>query len=95
MFLGNFLEISWVSHAFKGVKIAVGILILDAGIKMAKKIKKKPLTIVIMTCAFVLMLLVNFGVTNVSSITMMLVAALISVLFHFIGTKTGKEKENK
>ncbi|SFB73004.1 chromate transporter [Butyrivibrio sp. YAB3001] len=95
MFLSNFLEISWVSYAFKGVKIAVGILILDAGIKMTKKIKKKPLTIVIMICAFVLMLLVNFGVTNVSSITMMLVAALLSVLFHFIGTKTGKEKENK
>ena len=33
-FLDSFLEISWIAHAFEGIKLAVGILIIDAGIKM-------------------------------------------------------------
>ena len=43
MFLDNFLEIVWIAHAFMGVKIAVGILILDAAIKMIRKMQKKPI----------------------------------------------------
>ena len=37
MFLENFLEITFVANAFRGIKIAVGLLILEAGINMAKK----------------------------------------------------------
>lgn len=31
-FLDNFLEIAWIASAFRGIRIAVGILILDAAI---------------------------------------------------------------
>ena len=34
MFLDNFLEITLIANAFKGIKIAVGFLILDAAITM-------------------------------------------------------------
>ena len=37
-FLDSFLEISWIAHAFEGIKLAVGILIIDAGVKMLKQI---------------------------------------------------------
>ncbi|WP_201769325.1 chromate transporter [Synergistes jonesii] len=40
-FLDHFLEITWIAHAFQGIKIAVGILILDAAIKMLQKMQKK------------------------------------------------------
>ena len=33
-FLNYFLEITWVANAFKGIKIAVGLLIVDAAVKM-------------------------------------------------------------
>ena len=39
-FLDNFREITWIAHAFQGIKIAVGILILDAAFRMIKKMKK-------------------------------------------------------
>ena len=48
MFLDNFLEIAWIAHAFMGIKIAVGILILDAAIKMIRKMQKKPIPLTIM-----------------------------------------------
>ncbi len=37
-FLDHFLEITWIANAFRGIRIAVGILILDAGLKMFKKV---------------------------------------------------------
>lgn len=43
MCLDSFLEITFIANAFKGIKIAVGILILDAGITMVKKMHKKVL----------------------------------------------------
>ncbi len=35
VFLNDFLEITWITNAFKGIRIAVGILILVAGIIVA------------------------------------------------------------
>ena len=37
MFLERFLEIAWVASAFRGVRVAVGLLILDVGIRMIRK----------------------------------------------------------
>lgn len=48
VFLDNFLELTIMAHAFKGIKIAVGILILDAAITMIKKMHKKKLPRTIM-----------------------------------------------
>ena len=83
MFLDYFLEITWISNAFHGIKIAVGILILDASITMVKKMKRKILPFIIMTCSFVVMLLVNIFSWNISSICLMSIAAIVS-LFIFV-----------
>ena len=90
MFLDNFLEIAWIAHAFMGVRIAVGILILDAAIKMIKKMQKKPIPITIMICAFVSMLVIDIFALRVSSITLMLIAAVISLAIFLTRRNTGK-----
>ena len=41
IFLDSFLELTIIANAFKGIKVAVGILILDAAITMVKKMKKR------------------------------------------------------
>lgn len=90
MFLDNFLEIAWIAHAFMGIKIAVGILILDAAIKMIRKMQKKPIPLTIMACAFLAMLLIDFFALHVSSITLMLIAAVISLAIFLTRRNTGK-----
>ena len=90
MFLDNFLEITWIAHAFMGIKIAVGILILDAAIKMIKKMQKKPIPLTIMICAFAAMLVIDIFALRVSSITLMLIAAVISLAIFLIKGNTGK-----
>ena len=95
MFLDNFLEIAWIAHAFMGIKIAVGILILDAAIKMIRKMQKKPIPLTIMACAFLAMLLIDIFALHVSSITLMLIAAVISLAIFLTRRNTGKEGASK
>lgn len=79
MFLDNFLKITIIANAFKGIKIAVGILILDAGITMVMKMQKKVLPRTIMICSFVATFIINAFAWNFSSIALMLIAAVISL----------------
>lgn len=79
MFLDNFLEYTLIAAAFKGIKLAVGLLILDAGITMVKKIQKKPLPLTIMACSLAVMLVINIFSLRFSSIALMLIAAAVSL----------------
>ena len=79
MFLDNFLELSIIANAFKGIKIAVGILILDAAVTMVKKMQKKKLPKAIMLCSCAVMLCVNIFAWNFSSVSLMLIAAVVSL----------------
>ena len=94
-FLDNFLEIPWIAHAFMGIRAAVGILILDAGIGMIRKMQKKPLPKVIMLCAFAAMLVIDLFAVRISSITLMLIAALVSLAVFAVKKDGGKEAAAK
>ena len=89
-FLDHFLEITWIAHAFQGIKIAVGILILDAAIKMLRKMQKKVPPRAIMICAFAAMLLINIFSVRISSIILMLAAALVSLIIFMIRKPAAK-----
>ncbi len=93
-FLDRFLEITWIANAFKGIRIAVGILILDAGIKMFRKMKKTIVPCAILGCSFTAMLLIDIFAWNFSSILLMLTAAVVSIVIFMIqGTPSGKDGE--
>ena len=79
VFLDSFLEIVWIANAFKGIRIAVGILIVDVGAKMFLTMPKKPLPCAILAGAFAAMLLINFSSFKFSTISLMLVAAAVSL----------------
>lgn len=91
LFFDDFLEIALIANAFKGIKIGVGFLILEAALGMVKKMQKKPLPRTIMLCSAVVMLLVNFLSLHLSSILLMLFAALVSISL-FVAKGMGKEK---
>ena len=91
MFLDNFLELTIIANAFNGIKIAVGILILDAAITMIKKMHKKKLPRAIMICSSIVMLVINIFAWNFSSISLMLVAAVVSLTI-FILSGAPQEK---
>ena len=91
MVLDNFLELTIIAHAFQGIKICVGVLILDAAIGMIKKMPKKPLMRGIMVCSFIAMMLINIFAWNFSSISLLLIAAVVSLaVFVAKGAPDGK-----
>ena len=80
LYFNKFLEITLIANAFKGIKIAVGILILDAGIKMFKKIKDKSfLSCFILVVSLLLMLSINYFALKISTVVIMFVFGLISL----------------
>jgi len=91
MWLDNFLELTMIANAFKGIKIGVGFLILDAGINMIKKMPKKKLARAIMSCSCIVMLCINIFAWNFSSISLMLIAAIVSLVIYLL-QDTPKQK---
>ena len=91
LFLNQFLEITLVANAFRGIQIGVGLLILDAGINMIKKMKKKPLSIALLSLSALAMLLINFLSLRFSSIVVMLLAGFISLTVFLVQQKGGKQ----
>ncbi|MBQ7248121.1 MAG: chromate transporter [Lachnospiraceae bacterium] len=78
-FLNRFLEIKWVAGAFRGIRLAVGIIIADAGIKLIKKINMKPLAVVILVCAAALMLVSEFLSLHIPTFVMLAGAAVVGI----------------
>jgi chromate transporter len=91
-FLDRFLEIRAVASAFKGIKLAVSILIFDAGFRMLRRMPKKPLPLAIFAVSLALMLLVNFRVLRLSSVVLLLAAAAVSLAVCAAKRKGGEEK---
>lgn len=88
MFLDHFLEIGMIANAFKGIKLAVGILIVDAALKMIRKMQKKVYICVILICSTVMMLAINIFSLTFSYLIIMLVAGMIS-----LGLSAGKSRK--
>ena len=93
--LENFLELTLVANAFCGIKIAVGLLILDAGLNMAKKAKKTPMTRAIILSACTAMLVIHIMAWNISSISLMLIAAVVSLVIFIVGDRRKKGGEGR
>lgn len=87
-FLDNFLEIAVIASAFKGIKVGVGIVIVNAGLNMLKKIPAQRLPRLLLAFGLVAMLLVNFLSLNISSIALMLLAGFVSLTVFLV--KGGK-----
>lgn len=79
--MDDFLEITVIANAFKGIKLAVGILILDAALKMIQKMQRKPIPIVIMVCAATLMMITNiFSLKlSISPIMLIIILAMLGI----------------
>lgn len=68
VFFDRFLEITFVSFAFKGIRACVCYLILSAGIKMIKELEKNALTIILFILSLSALLAVTVFSVKFSSL---------------------------
>ena len=77
MFLERFLEIGIIANAFQGIKVGVGIIIVNAGIKMLKDIPKTKLARGILAVACAALLAANIFGWNLSTLVLLISAGVI------------------
>ena len=79
VFFDGLLSYPLVAKAFRGIKIGVGVVILSTGLTMVKKMSKKTQPRIIAACSFAIMLLSNIFALKISTITLLLAAAAVSL----------------
>ena len=92
LFFNQFLAITWVAAAFKGIQICAVFLILSAGIKMLKKVPRTPLNLILLVGVFVCMVLLSLFAVNFSSIFYILIAGGIGLMIYAIGYIRGRKE---
>ena len=93
LFFDNILENRIVSNAFKGIKVAVSLLVFTAALRMLKIIPKKILPIIIMAVTFIAMILISIFSVNFSSIYLILIAVLaVYISFTLARLRKGDKK---
>ena len=90
MFFDNLLEFPLIANAFRGIRLAVGLLILNAGLNMLQKMKKTPLSIGLLLFACAAMALITLFSLNFSSISLMLLCGCISLSVFALKQKEGR-----
>ena len=90
-FYESFIQIEIVSWAFMGIKACVAILILNAGLKLLKNVKKNVFSCVILLVAFLLCLFVS----AISTVYIIIAGLVIGVGYYSIAESIKKKKEKK
>lgn len=93
LFFNSFLEIEWVAAAFRGIRVCVIYLILSAGIKMLKKIKKSTFNIAVMATTFVAMVTLSLLNVGFSSIFYIIIFGSIALCIYSV--KYYKERSER
>jgi len=77
--LDRLLEYRPVIWAFAGIKAAVGLLIIDAAVKMIKKMEKRVLPIAILCISAAFMTVIDLCSLHFSTVILMLLAGAVSL----------------
>lgn len=93
LFLEKFMQFTVVENAFKGIQIAVAFLILSAGIKFIKKLKKQPFQIIAVSLTVAVMLLLDVFALSFSSVYLIVMGALAGFTVTFINLSRKKRSE--
>ena len=96
LFLDAFLTFELVSYAFRGIQAGVVYLILSAGVKMLKGMKRDPMSITVMCSVLVIMLAFSVLAVKFSAILFILISGVAGLAVHYIGKMKAKRGgENK
>lgn len=92
LFFDAFLSFKYIGYAFKGIQACVVYLILSAGIKMFKSMKKSAFNIMIILSVIAAMICFSLFSVNFSSIYLILICGFIGVTAYLISrVKEGKK----
>ena len=93
LFFDAFLSLTLVAYAFKGIQICVVYLILSAGLKMLKQMKKTVFNIIIILITLICMVVLSLFAVKFSTIFYILISGAFGVVVYFLGKLKKEEKQ--
>ena len=90
LFFDQFLSLTYVAYAFKGIQVCVVYLIGSAGVKLLKSMEKRPLNLIIVVLVTVCMVTCSVISVQFSSIYYILVCAVVGWVVYAIQQRRAK-----
>ena len=80
LFFDQILEVAVIAHAFAGIRVGVGVLIVQAGVNMLMKMKKRrPMALGLLAFGFAGTLVSGLLPFRVTTIMLLVIAAAVSI----------------
>ena len=95
LFFDAFLSLTYVAYAFKGIQVCVIYLILSAGIKMLKGMKKTAFNVVMLSAVTLGMSLISIFAVSFSTVYCIVICGFIGVFVYLLKRICGKERAEK
>ena len=89
-FFDSILSVPIINAAFRGIRVAVALLILRVGIRLTKKTSRLPFHVGLFLGASILMLLIHIFALPISTVYLILSAALLGIAYSYLP----KDKKN-
>ena len=93
LFFDEFLSFTLVAYAFKGIQICVVYLILTAGLKMLKQMKKTTFNMIIISLTLICMIVFSLFAVKFSTIFYILISGACGVAVYLLCKIRKEEKQ--
>ena len=93
LFFDAFLSLKYVNYAFRGIQACVPYLILSAGIKMLKGLKKDVFSVTVFCLTLGCMLAFSLFAVSFSSVFYILISGTLGIVLYGIGLLRKREVE--
>lgn len=95
LFLTDFLNITIINNAFLGIKAAVALLVMNAGIKFFHQIRKEPISIAIASSIIILLIVSEIIGWSISSIFLIVCGLAFGLIFYALIPQLKKKEGEK
>ena len=93
LFFDAFLSLTLVAYAFKGIQVCVVYLILSAGLRMLKQMKKTAFNVIIISVTLICMVVFSLFAVKFSTIFYILISGACGVVVYLLDKLRKEEKK--
>lgn len=95
LFFDAFLEQRLIAAAFKGIQVCVLYLILSAGVKMFKGMKKSAFNLTVFACVLFAMVVLSLLSVKFSTVYYIVISGILGMTVYFISLISEGKKEGR
>lgn len=95
LFFDQFLSLTWVQFAFRGIQACVAFIILNAGIKMFKHLKLNAMNVVLFLATALCLITLSLFAVKFSSIFYILLGGVVGLTIYLVKYFRARKESDK